>query len=124
MGHLDRLASERNLWLATVGPDGRPHLTPIWFVWHDEHIWICTCSDNVKTRNVRRDPHVTFSLEDGNAPVVGSGTAVVHARPYPSDVIDAFGEKFVWDIRREDADDGAYDALWEITVDHWLMGAA
>jgi F420H(2)-dependent biliverdin reductase len=116
----DRLRTERNIWLSTVRPDGRPHLSPTWFVWLDDRLWICTGADYVKTRNVRDDPRVMFALEDANEPVVGHGTVEVHQRPYPDEVIDAFGEKFAWDIRRTDDADGPFDALWEITVERWV----
>jgi len=33
-----RLQSDANLWLATVRPDGRPHLAPVWFVFHAERM--------------------------------------------------------------------------------------
>ena len=29
----ERLRTEANVWLATMRPDGRPHVSPIWFVW-------------------------------------------------------------------------------------------
>ena len=32
---LQRLETEAIIWLATVRSDGRPHLTPIWFVWQE-----------------------------------------------------------------------------------------
>ncbi|GAC1363002.1 MAG: hypothetical protein NVSMB4_19660 [Acidimicrobiales bacterium] len=118
----ERLTEARNLWLSTIRPDGRPHLTPIWFVWHAGRFWICTGAEFVKTRNVRRDPRVSLALEDGNAPVVAEGRVTVHSRPYPADVVAAFQAKFSWDISTPDAD-GAYDALLEVVVDRWLWGA-
>jgi hypothetical protein len=29
----ERLSGERNVWIATVRPDGRPRLVPVWFSW-------------------------------------------------------------------------------------------
>ena len=121
MARDERLREERNLWLATTRPDGRPHLTPIWFVWHRSRFWICTGAGAVKTRNVRATPTVVLALEDGNDPIVAEGTVTLHERPYPDDVVDAFGAKFGWDIRRTDDADGPFDALWEIAVDRWVM---
>ncbi|MCU1395799.1 MAG: Pyridoxamine 5-phosphate oxidase [Ilumatobacteraceae bacterium] len=118
----ERLQTERNIWIATVSPDGRPHLTPIWFVWQGARMWICTGASAVKTRNVRREPHVMVSLESGDSPVVGVGTVVVHERPYPPAVVDAFATKFEWDITDPDDKDGPFEALWEITIERWLMG--
>jgi hypothetical protein len=116
---VSRLATEPNIWLTTVRPDGRPHLVPIWFVWVDDRFWVCT-TDSVKTRNVEHNAKVAVSLENGNRPLVAEGTAVVRRRPYPPTVARAFVAKFEWDIDRPDAD--GYDALVEITVDRWLFG--
>lgn len=117
----ERLKAERNVWLATNRVDHPPHLVPIWFVWHDGKFWICT-SASVKTRNIDADPHVTLALEDGNAPVVVEGTVSVHHRPYPDAVRAAFGDKYQWDVDRPD-EDGAYDALLEVTVTRWVFEA-
>ena len=118
-----RLRTERNIWLATVRPDGSPHLTPIWFAWVDGRAYVCTVESNVKTRNVRANPHIMFSLESGDAPAVAEAIVDVPQRPYPRSVVDAFAAKFEWDITKPD-DEGPYDALWEITVKRWLMGGS
>ena len=36
----ERLHTEKNVWLCTVRSDGSPHLTPIWFVHHDDAFWV------------------------------------------------------------------------------------
>jgi hypothetical protein len=118
-----RLCTERNVWLATVSATGSPHLTPIWFVWVDDRMWVCTTSLAVKTRNVRIDPRVMVSLESGDDPVVGEGTAFVMGPPYPQKIIDAFADKFQWNVIDPLDPDGPFDALWEITITRWLMGA-
>jgi PPOX class probable F420-dependent enzyme len=118
---LERLRDEHNVWLATAYPDGRPHLTPIWFAWHADRMWLCTNASAVKARNVSREPRVMISLESGGSPVVGEGRARVRQRPYPADVVDAFIAKFEWDISAPD-NDGPYDALIEIEITRWLMG--
>ena len=116
-----RLEQERNVWLATTRADGRPHLTPIWFVYVRDRIWIATGRDNVKTRNVGGEPRVSVALEDGNTPVVAEGVTTIHAGERPADVVDAFLAKYGWDITvRDDADVGRV-VLWEIDVAKWLF---
>jgi hypothetical protein len=117
-----RLRGEKNVWLCTVRPDGSPHLTPIWFVYEADAFWLCTGRGAAKTRNLRDHPSVAIGLEDGNRPVVAEGEAVVHARPYPTSIVEAFMAKFGWDIEREDDPDGPFDALWQVRVDRWLLG--
>jgi F420H(2)-dependent biliverdin reductase len=115
----ERLATEPNVWFATSRPDGRPHLTPIWFVWVDERMWLCTQDQTVKVRNVRANPNVSIALEDGNAPVTGEGTSVVRSRAdAPPAVRDAFIAKYQWDIA---TDSDGYGVLIEITMTKWLF---
>jgi len=119
-----RVDDERIIWLATVRPNGRPHLTPIWYCFQNHRFWICTSGESVKTRNVQLNPNVSVSLEDGTRPLVAEGTVTVHQRPYPQLVIDAFIHKYDWDISRRDDPDGTFDALLEVAVHRWLMGDA
>lgn len=44
----ERLTGDANVWIALTRADGRPHLTPIWFVWVEEAIWLCTTRDAVE----------------------------------------------------------------------------
>ena len=117
-----RLQNEPIVWLATVRPDGRPHLTPIWFCWVRDHFWICTNASAVKTRNISANHRVSVSLQSGTAPIVAEGHATIHQRPYPADVSAAFLTKFEWDITSAD-NDGPYDAVIEIVPERWIMGS-
>lgn len=104
-----RLQTEQNLWLATVRPDGTPHLVPIWFVWVTGKIYLCTGADSVKVRNLLQNPHVTIALEDGNQPIVIEGLAQPIGT-VPKPVIAAFQKKFDWNI----STDGEYNQVIEI----------
>lgn len=66
--HRDLL--ERPLFghLATVGPGGRPQVTPVWLLWDGEHLRFTTTTDRQKCRNVRRDPSVAISVNDPDRP--------------------------------------------------------
>ncbi|MCU1345992.1 MAG: Pyridoxamine 5-phosphate oxidase [Acidimicrobiia bacterium] len=119
----ERLHSETILWLATTRPDGRPHLTPIWYCWVDERFWVCSNSNAVKVRNISQNAHASVALGTGAAPIVAECEARVHARPYPENVRAAFVATFDWDIGTPD-DDGPYDALVELVPVKWLMGAS
>lgn len=118
-----RLELERNCWLATVRPDGRAHLSPIWFVWLDGAFWMCCDPRAVKARNIVVNDSVSVSLESGNDPVVAEGRAVLHERPFPATVAAAFLAKFEWDISGDTPDpDGDYGTLIEVRPTRWLMG--
>ena len=118
----ERLDQEGNIWLATTRPDGRPHLTPIWFVYVRNRFWIGTGRDNVKTRNVASNPAVSVALEDGDDPVVAEGTVTIHHEARPDDVVDAFQAKYDWDITVSPDSDIGIVTLWEITPTKWLFG--
>ena len=55
---LARLESEANIWLATVRADGRPHLTPVWFAWHNEKLYACIEAGSVKARNLGQNRRI------------------------------------------------------------------
>ena len=113
-----RLRDEQNIWFATVRPDGRPHLTPIWFVYVDDRFYVCTSSKAVKARNVRANARASVALESGSQPVIAEGDARVLSRPYPPTVAAEFERKFDWDLDSEPE----YDALIEVIPTRWLRG--
>ena len=49
--------------LATINPDGTPHVTCAWTGIEDDEIVIATLGDQRKLQNIRRDPRVTLSIE-------------------------------------------------------------
>jgi PPOX class probable F420-dependent enzyme len=71
----ERLVASHDYWLATVWPDGRPHVTPVWGVWADETLW-WSCSPGArKTRNLEANPAAVATTDDALSPVVVEGTA-------------------------------------------------
>lgn len=114
----ERLRTEPNIWLSTTRPDGRPHLTPVWFVWTLERLWVGTTPGAVKVRNLAANPAVALALESGNQPVVAEGTAVLHAgaASLPIAVVEAFRRKYDWAL----ADEAGGVTMIEVTVTRWL----
>jgi len=65
-GELDRfLAESRTARVATVGPEGEPHVVPLWFVWLDGVMFVNTTLGNRTVRNVERDPRTAATVDDG-----------------------------------------------------------
>jgi PPOX class probable F420-dependent enzyme len=54
--------------LATIGPDGRPQVNPVWTIWDGELLRFTTTKDRRKHLNVLRDPHVAISVNDPDEP--------------------------------------------------------
>ncbi|MBW0016454.1 MAG: PPOX class F420-dependent oxidoreductase [Mycobacterium sp.] len=61
----DFVTTSRTGTLATIGPDGQPHLTAMWYAVVDGEIWLETKAKSQKAVNLKRDPRVSFLLEDG-----------------------------------------------------------
>ncbi len=61
----DFVATSRTGTLATVGPDGQPHLTGMWYGVVGGEIWLETKAKSQKAVNLSRDPRVSFLLQDG-----------------------------------------------------------
>lgn len=68
--------------LGTLGRDGFPHVTPVWYLHQDGVIYITTASDRAKARNMVHDPRVGLAIDSDNRPYRGltaSGLAQVVA---------------------------------------------
>ena len=50
--------------LATIGPAGEPHASPVWFDFGGERLRFSLTEDRQKYRNLVRDPHVSLSFTD------------------------------------------------------------
>lgn len=61
----DFVARSRTGTMATVGPDGQPHLVAMWYGVIDGDIWVETKVKSQKVANLRRNPKVSFLIEDG-----------------------------------------------------------
>ena len=48
-------------WISTVRADGRPHVTPLPAVWHDDRLHFCTGPSEQKAVNLARNPHVALT---------------------------------------------------------------
>lgn len=112
----EKLISARNVWFGSVRPDGRPHLAPVWFVWHAGRVYICTSPSSVKARNIQHDARVVLALEDGDSPVICEGKAVAVPAPWPRNIVALFQSKYAWDASADEP----YSMLIEISPDKWL----
>jgi PPOX class probable F420-dependent enzyme len=50
--------------LATLMPDGSPHVSPVWFEYVGDHVRVNSAAGRQKDRNMRRDPRVALSIDD------------------------------------------------------------
>jgi PPOX class probable F420-dependent enzyme len=59
------LASERVVNVSTLGRDGWPHVTALWYVMRDSDPWIWTYRKSQKVKNLERDDRATLLVESG-----------------------------------------------------------
>lgn len=109
-----QVAQADTFWISTVRPDGRPHVTPLIAVWHDEAIWFTTGPEERKARNLAENPACLLTtgrseLGEGVLDVVLEGAAeqvTDHAALQP--VAEAFAAKYGTDTWHFVVRDGAF----------------
>ena len=59
------LEEQLTVIVATTGPNGRPHLMPLWYVPDGAKLRGWTFAKSQKARNLERDPRATLQIESG-----------------------------------------------------------
>lgn len=102
--HRDLLAGDFAT-LATVGPDGRPQLSEVWFLADADTVRISLNTSRQKTKNLMRDPSCTAFLLDTANPyryLELRGDAEIDADDDYA-FADKVGAKYAADLRAHDA---------------------
>jgi len=60
------LVTSEKVQVATIGPDGAPHLTTLFYVVQDGKVAFWTYASSQKIKNLQRDPRITLLIEDGD----------------------------------------------------------
>ncbi len=94
----ERLTASRGYWLATVRPDGRPHLSPIWGVWVADSFCFGCSDESSKARNLRASPRAYVSVESTFEPVAVEGIVEPIAGEMRDDYRRAYQAKYDVDV--------------------------
>ena len=70
-----RLEGSHDYWVATAGPENRPHVMPVWGVLLDDAVMWSTSPTSRKARNLAANPAMTMTTSDPAQPVVLEGIA-------------------------------------------------
>lgn len=100
--------------LATVGPRGRAHAAPIWYLYEDGAFIMSSGRNSQKCRNIERNPEVTLVVDRRTLPyyaVMVQGTAEIGPRLYKEDRLrmavrylgEELGRKYVERFPDEDS---------------------
>jgi PPOX class probable F420-dependent enzyme len=66
--HLDLLTQPLFVSVSTLMPDGTPQMSLVWRLWEAPAILVSSPRLTQKTRNVMRDPRITFLMVDPQNP--------------------------------------------------------
>lgn len=58
------LAAEKYVQVATLNPDGSPHLVPLWYLFHEGRVGFWTYGTSRKIKNLERDQRITALVEN------------------------------------------------------------
>ncbi|HEX4092031.1 MAG TPA: TIGR03618 family F420-dependent PPOX class oxidoreductase [Trebonia sp.] len=100
------LAEPRNVVVAGIRKDGRPHLSPNWFLWDGERFYVSTTRPRVKYKIFSRDPRVELVVDDatGHRYAALSGTVEILEDVTPNlHLFRAIREKHGREIPPDDA---------------------
>src|SRR5207245_5411788 len=59
------LAEQRVCRVGTVGPGPTPHVTPLWYVWDGQALWLYSILRSQRWVNLRRNPTVSVVIDAG-----------------------------------------------------------
>ncbi len=117
-----RLSRESTIWLATVRADGRPHLVPLWYVWLDEKLYVCTGSRTQKYANMYNNQNVALALPDAANVVVIEGEAHTAGRALVDSLAEHFYHKYEWDFRYDETADWRLIEITPFKIMAWGDG--
>ena len=94
--------------VATLGPQGEPHVTPVWIDIDGDDLIINTALGRAKARNLASDERVAVSLtdpDDANTVIAIRGTVIGFTTDGADEVIDRLAAKYLgvdeYPFRRE-----------------------
>ncbi|UNS95759.1 pyridoxamine 5'-phosphate oxidase family protein [Streptomyces tubbatahanensis] len=59
------LRDRRTCRAATVGTDGAPHVSALWFVWDGTSLWLYSLTRSRRWAQLLRDPRIAVVVDDG-----------------------------------------------------------
>ena len=65
----------RTFWVATLHPQNRPHVMPVWGVWLEDAFYFSTGRKSRKGRNLAANAACTVTNDDGEAALIIEGVA-------------------------------------------------
>jgi Pyridoxamine 5'-phosphate oxidase len=94
-----RFDAERWYWVATAGPDGRPHLRPVLAVWMNGKVYSTTSPGARKGRDLQARPQCSMAARAPAIDIVVEGaTSWVDDRNLLAQIATAYHSKYGWPV--------------------------
>ncbi len=107
--------------LATLMPDGKPQVTPVWCDFDGEHVIFNSAKGRQKDKNVRRDPHVAMAVIDPDNPyryLEIRGTVVEITEDGADKHIDKLAKKYMGVEKYPYSQPGEKRVIYKIRPEH------
>jgi Pyridoxamine 5'-phosphate oxidase len=59
------LSTQRTCRVATVSPDGAPHVSTLWFAWDGTSLWLYSITRSKRWADLRSDPRIAVVVDAG-----------------------------------------------------------
>jgi PPOX class probable F420-dependent enzyme len=115
--HKDLLQKKAFAALATIGRNGAPQVTPVWFDDDGRHIRFNTAKGRVKDKNLRRNPAVALSIQDPENPyryVQVKGRVAEITEEGADAHIDALAKKYLGKDRYPNRQPGEVRVIYKV----------
>lgn len=75
LNDLENVSATKSYWLATVRPDGRPHIAGVGAVWVDGKFYFTSGAGTLKSHNLAQNPNCALSVGLATIDLVVEGAA-------------------------------------------------
>jgi PPOX class probable F420-dependent enzyme len=113
------LEEDQVVWLTTVGPDGTPQPSPVWFLWGGDTVLIRSQPSTPKVRNIEQRHRVSLHFNctpNGGDVVILTGEAWVEAGAAPANLDPAYINKYAGGIQSIDMTPNAFAQEYSIAI--------
>lgn len=117
----ERMTAAKCYWVSTVGPNARPHATPVDGLWLDDRLYFGGSPTTRRNRNLATNPYVCVHLENGLEVVILHGEAQLApiAHEIATRLAEAHAQKYGYGFTAESFEAGGTHVFRPQVVFAW-----